>query len=127
MTRKAMVLSLVVGIFCLVGRSLAAHHSGFYDHDHPVTLSGIVTKYEMTSPHGRILFDVKDERGNIVSWIAVTAPPQRLYRAGWNTKTLTAGDRITITGAPTTRPGIREMRMLKVVTPGGKTLSQGDE
>ena len=125
MMRKANVLCVVGMLF--VGGSLAAHHSGNYDNEHPITVSGIVTKYEMVSPHGRIVIDTKDQKGNIVTWVAVTAPPQRLYRSGWNKNTLKPGDRITLTGAPTRNKGMREMRMLKVVTPDGRTLSEGNE
>lgn len=111
---------------CVGASSMAAHHSGNYDPEHPVTVSGTVTKYDMVSPHGRILLDVKDPSGKTVTWIAVTAPPQRLYRSGWNKNTLKPGDRITLTGAPA-RSGAKEMRMLKVVTPDGRTLSEGNE
>ena len=118
------IFGSVLALCC--GAVLAAHHSGNYDNAHPVTVSGTVTTYEMVSPHGKIVVETKDPRGNTVTWVVVTAPPQRLYRSGWNKYTLKAGDRITLTGAPA-RSGSKEMRMLKVVTPDGKTLSEGNE
>lgn len=125
MKSSTVVLLSAAGMFLAAG-SLAAHHSGNYDNDHPITFSGTVTVYQMVSPHGKIVVETKDPRGNIVTWTVVTAPPQRLYRSGWNKYTLKAGDRITLTGAPT-RSGVKEMRMLKVIMADGKTLSEGNE
>ena len=118
--------SMAVGVLLLSG-SLWAHHAGsLYDREHPVTVVGSVTEYLFTNPHVQIHFEGKDEGGNVVKWVAESAPPQRLYRAGWNTKTLKAGDQITVTGAPY-KDGRKFLSIRKLVGPDGKVLSEGAE
>ena len=119
------VLAVAVGL--LVAGPTFAHHSGaIYDREHPITLQGTVTEFRFTNPHSQILFEVKEENGNMVEWIAFHDPPGRLYRAGWNTKTLKPGDQITVTGAPA-RDGRKIMNVRKVVGPKGQVLSEGAE
>ena len=85
----------------MVSSSLLAHHSAsIYDRDHIVTLTGTVTEFAFANPHVQIYFDVTDGKGNTETWIAESGPPNRLYRAGWTSKTLKPGDKITVTGSP---------------------------
>ena len=104
---------------------MMAHHAGTaYDSEHPITLTGIVTGYQLVSPHTQILFDVKDDKGNVTSWVALAGPPQRMYRNGWRADSLKAGDKVTVTGAPS-KDGHKYMGAEKVVGPDGKTLGAG--
>ena len=101
MKRKLLVPLLLAAAFLLVSGSMLAHHSAtIYDRDHIVTLTGTVTEFSFVNPHVEIHFDVIDGNGNTEHWIAESGPPNKLYRAGWNAKTLKPGDRITVTGAP---------------------------
>src|SRR5271156_638067 len=94
------VLRILVG-FTVVSASLMAHHAGsLYDRDNPVTIVGEVVSYEFINPHTRITINVKDAQGNVIKWVAESAPPQRLYRAGWKTDTLKKGDKVTVVGSP---------------------------
>ena len=72
----------------------------------------------------QVHFKVKDEQGNVEQWIVQSAPPQRLYRAGWNAKSLKPGDEITVTGAPA-KDGSKIMNNRKLVGPKGKVLLEG--
>src|SRR6266404_7935847 len=94
--------SAVIAIVLLAAAVPAlAHHAGsLYDRDHNISVTGTVTKYEFMNPHTRITFEAKDDQGNIVKWVAESAPPQRLYRSGWRTDSLKPGDVITVTGFP---------------------------
>ena len=106
---------------------LLAHHAGAtYDTEHPVTLTGTVTEYQLVNPHTQIHFDVKDAQGNVVNWVALSGPPQRLYRSGWRADTLKPGDQVTITGSPS-KDGRKFMGVKKVVGPDGSTLSAEGE
>ena len=88
-------------VLLMVSGPMFAHHGGAqYDTKHPVTMTGTVTEYMFTNPHVQIHFDVTGENGSVEKWIAETASPQRLFGFGWNAKTLKAGDKITVTGAP---------------------------
>ena len=127
MTKKLPVLIAIAVSAFVVSAPLFAHHAAaLYDRDHPITLKGIVTEYLFTNPHVQIKFDVKDENGNVANWDAESAPPQRLYRAGWNTKTLKPGDEITVTGAPY-KDGRKQLSVQKLTTPSGKELRDGAE
>lgn len=111
-----MVASLVVASVPLV-----AHHSTtMYDREHPVTLTGTVKEFRFFSPHLQIQFDVKDQNGNVVTWLASGPPAVRLGRMyGWTTKSLKPGDVITITGSPLL-DGTKGVLMLKLVGPSGE-------
>jgi uncharacterized protein DUF6152 len=124
--KLAIVGAVTFGLF-LVGAPVFAHHAqGTYDRDHPITVTGTVTEFEFINPHVRIHFDVKDENGVVVHWVAETAPPQRLFRVGWNRNSLKPGDSITITGFPS-KDGKKTMGVRKLVPPGGGALTEGNE
>jgi hypothetical protein len=80
---------------------LAAHHSfgAEYDVDKPITLTGTVTKVELTNPHSHFYLDVADENGNVTNWKFEGYNPAVLYRIGWKKDTtIKPGDRITVFG-----------------------------
>lgn len=120
---------ILLGVVALlaVASSLFAHHAGsLYDRDHTITLTGTVTEYSFNNPHTKIVFDVTDDKGTVTSWVAESAPPQRMYRAGWKRNTLKAGDKITVTGNPL-KDGRHEMSVRKLTTADGQVLSEGAE
>jgi hypothetical protein len=103
-----------------------AHHAGTaYDPEHPITLSGTVTGFQLVSPHTQIHFDVKDEKGNVTSWVALSGPPQRMYRSGWKSDTLKAGDQITVTGPPS-KDGSKYLGVKKIVVNGQVLTGEGE-
>lgn len=116
------VVALTLGV---APSSIRAHHAGsIYDRENHITLQGTVTEYVFTSPHVRIHFETKDENGKTEKWTALSAPPQRLYRAGWNMKTLKVGDPITVTGAPM-KGGSKVLNIRRLVAPSGQVLNEG--
>jgi hypothetical protein len=112
-------------ILCGAAGSLWAHHAGsVYDRENHITLQGTVTEYIFASPHVQIHFEAKDATGKSDKWIALSAPPQRLYRVGWKTNTLKAGDPITVTGAPR-KDGSKVVNIRRLVGPNGQVLNEG--
>ena len=98
--RLLTVLPVVVGHLLLAGL-VSGHHSNLgYDRDHPITLTGTVTKYVFTAPHTRISFDVKGANGVVTNWTIEAGPPHRMFKSGWTRDSLKPGDAITVTGAP---------------------------
>jgi uncharacterized protein DUF6152 len=125
-SKLPIVLTVAVGCL-LTAAPIFAHHAGsFYDRNHPVSLTGTVTEFEFTNPHVRIHFDVKDENGVVTNWVAESAPPQRIYRAGWNRNSLKPGDTITVDGLPS-KDGKKWLSIQKLVSSGGKVLTAGAE
>ncbi len=120
------VLAMAVGLLMVSG-TMFAHHSGsVYDAEHLVTLKGTVTAFKFINPHVQIHFEVKDENGNVVKWVALSAPLQRMYRAGWNRNTLKPGNQVTVIGAPA-KNGRKVMGLWKLVGPGGLVLTEKDD
>ena len=126
---KKTVFAALAGsvILLMVSAPLFAHHAGsLYDREHPVTLTGTVTKYLMINPHAQVHFEVKDENGNVTTWVAETAGPQRLLRVGWNKNTLKPGDKITVTGAQF-KDGRKYLSIYKLEGGNAPVLTEGAE
>jgi hypothetical protein len=125
MIRKLFPMFVAGVVLLLISAPMFAHHGGAqYDTKNPVTLTGTVTEYMFTNPHVQIHIDVKDESGNVQKWIAETASPQRLFSFGWNAKSLKAGDKVTVTGAPL-KDGQKIVTVIKVVGGNAPVLTQG--
>ena len=62
----------------------------------PVTLKGIVVKWEMMNPHGWSTVDVTEPGGDKVRWMVETSNPNGLMRLGWTKNSLKPGDQIMI-------------------------------
>jgi uncharacterized protein DUF6152 len=126
MKRKLLVvLALAVGLVVVVSPLFAHHGLAPYDKDHPVTLTGTVTEFDFVNPHVRVRFEVKDANGGVTTWVAESAPPQKMYRAGWNRLSLKPGDVITVTGYAL-KDGKKVIAIKKLVPAnGGLVLSEG--
>ena len=96
MTLKFPVAALLTA--SLFATAALAHHSfeAEYDANKPITLVGVVTKFEWTNPHARFYVDVKDEQGHTVNWNLELASPNALVHQGWKRTSLKVGDRITV-------------------------------
>ncbi len=87
-----------------------AHHSiALYDTDHLVTIKGVVTRIEWTSPHVFVYFKSDDAKAEHAEWSMELDPPVLLRRYGWSKSTVKVGDAISCTGAPA-RSGAKAMR-----------------
>jgi len=98
--RKKLAIS-AVGLFLLAAIPVLAHHSfaAEYDANKPITLKGVVVKFDWVNPHSRLYMDVKDDAsGNMAHWELETGNITSLQRRGWRRDTLKPGDAIVITG-----------------------------
>jgi hypothetical protein len=98
--RLSIALALAAGVLA-ASASVRAHHSqSEFNLKARVEVEGTVTKLEWKSPHGRLYVDVKNAKGEVVSWNFELPSPNTLMRRGWTRDTLKTGDRVTVAGAP---------------------------
>ena len=126
MTRRIAWFGVLVGI-AYIAMPLSAHHSfgAEYDASKPVTLTGVVTKVELTNPHTHFYLDVTDDSGKVVNWKFEGYNPATLYRVGWTKATmLKQGDKITVFGWRA-RDGGNWAHSREITLSGGKKLFFG--
>ena len=73
-----------LGILLAATASVQAHHSfsATYDGNKPVTLRGTVSKLGWSNPHAHIYVDVKNQKGEVVTWEVESAGASNLLKAG---------------------------------------------
>lgn len=100
-----------------------AHHSFavYFDSSKEVTIKGKVTAFRFTNPHGLVVLETADARGQVREWRAETNAPVVLQRRGWTRASLKAGDEVTITGWPS-RDGKPYMRLRRAVHADGRLI-----
>jgi hypothetical protein len=115
-------LALVVG-FVVVGVPLFAHHGTgvAYDTEKQVTMKGTVTEWIWANPHCGLLFDVTDDKNNVVHWGAELTNPHALSQAGFSKDILKPGDKITITGH-LSKSGAPRISSSRIVLADGRVL-----
>src|SRR6266478_10177259 len=95
-----LAVSIAVGIL-LVSVPLLAHHgTAALDTGKEVTLKGTVTEWFWANPHCFLQFDVKDDSGNVVHWVAEASNPPDMINHGWTKGALKDGDHVTVTLIP---------------------------
>ena len=118
-------LMTVAGLLAFSTPMLAHHGSRVsYDLSKQITMKGVVTEYQYQNPHIYIMYDVKDENGNVVHWGAETNSPVVQARFGWDRRTLKPGDEITVTLNPA-KGGASRGYLAKLVTADGKVTELG--
>ena len=90
------IMAVALG-FLLVSSRVSAHHgANLYDMTKTVMLKGTLAKFYWGNPHNEVTVDVKDDKGNVVQWVAYTEPPLVMLERGWTRKSLTIGDEVTV-------------------------------
>jgi DNA/RNA endonuclease YhcR with UshA esterase domain len=120
--RTTHLLALAVAL-AAVPMAAQAHHSfaAFFDPDKSVTVTGTVTEFRFTNPHGMIALDVKKPDGSIEKWRAETNAPVVLVQRGWTRNVIKPGDVVTIDGWPS-RDGRNYMRLRDMKDAHGKPI-----
>ena len=117
-----MSLALVGGLSIVCGPVLAHHGSASYKTDKAVVMKqATVTKFLWANPHTMLLFDVKDDKGNISHWAGEAGSPAAVRLLGWNKNSLHPGDVITVQLYPSKFES-HVGRLDKIVLSNGTTL-----
>ncbi len=94
---KFLIVLALAGCVSIPCLPLAAHHgNAVYDATNQINLKGTVTQFVWANPHCVLLFDVTDEGGQVVHWMAETENPASMTTMGWTRSSLKPGDPITI-------------------------------
>ena len=90
-------LALVVGLLAVCGLLFAHHGNVAYDTSKAVVLKGAtVTKFVWANPHAFVMFDAKDDKGNVLHWAGEAGSPSALGPLGWSSTSVQPGDVITV-------------------------------
>jgi hypothetical protein len=120
---KSLLLLLTLGI-ALVSTTepLLAHHStAMYDMAAPVTVTGVVKRFEWTNPHAFIYLEVKDDKGNVEEWAIEMMSLNHLKSYGWARDLVKPGDVISCTGGRA-KSGLPAMLSSLMKLPDGRTI-----
>ena len=93
-----LAIGLVLNCALMTAPAIAHHSTSMYDMANPVTVSGVVKRFEWTNPHAFAYLQVKDEKGNVVEWEVEMMSLNHLRNYGWTRGTLKPGDVISCTG-----------------------------
>jgi hypothetical protein len=122
--RLAASLLWIVGLFAFSVPLLAHHGTGVaYEVEKEVTLKGTVAEWIWSNPHCGLLFDVTDEKGNVVHWGAELGNPHMLSQAGLGRDTFKPGDTVTVVGHPA-RSGAPRVSLSNVTLADGRVLPE---
>ncbi len=90
-------MKFVVGLLAVCGLLVAHHGNVAYDTSKAVVLKGgTVTKFVWANPHCFIMFDAKDDKGNVQHWAGEAGSPSALGPLGWTSTSVQPGDVITV-------------------------------
>jgi hypothetical protein len=116
------LLALGVGLLIVCGPALAHHGSAAYANRMTELKQATVTKFLWSNPHSLLDFDVKDDEGNVVHWVAETGSPSAMTPVGWSKTSVQPGDIITVYIWPA-KSGNPVGRLHHIVLPDGTVLN----
>ena len=96
MKTRLIALSLLAGVLAFCLPVFAHHGNAAYEGPLIEIKNATVTKLLWANPHTIILFDVKDDKGELVHWNAELGSPSALTNVGWNKASLQPVDKITV-------------------------------
>jgi hypothetical protein len=102
------------------------HHSfaAEFDGSKAIRKTGVISKVEWTNPHSYIYIDVKDEKGNIVTWGCEGGAPVALSRRGFKKNDIKIGDTVTVDGYPA-KDGSHLMDARRITLTDGRSFYGG--
>ena len=112
---------VLVAIGLSTATALAHHSFAMFDNSRSVTLTGIVQRYQWTNPHGYLELHVPGGPDSKHYTLELTSI-NMLSRAGWTSRTLHFGDKVTAMMAPL-RDGQPGGLLLELTLPTGKVMN----
>jgi hypothetical protein len=123
MYRRRSLRTGAVALFVLVSSvGVWAHHSfAVFDHTQSVTVTGTITSFQWTNPHGFLEMEYRAADGTIKHYTIELTSINMLARAGWTSRSIKAGAKGKAIVAPllSGEPG---GLLLEVTLDDGRTL-----
>jgi hypothetical protein len=110
-----------VALFVLCSAAFAHHGAAAYGDKVTVFKEATVTKFIWANPHSILLFDVKDDKGNVTHWAGEAGSPSAIGILGWTKNSVQPGDVLTIY-IFAAKSGNSVGRLNKIVFADGKVL-----
>jgi uncharacterized protein DUF6152 len=111
----------VLGFAALMSTSAFAHHgaASIYDMGKETTIKATVTEYVWTNPH--VELGISTSGGTKTDLLLELGSPPNIRNRGWSSRTVKAGDVVTVTFHPGLR-GAKIGVVVKMITADGKEL-----
>lgn len=116
--------TLLLGVLLILSAvPVVAHHSFAtqYDTEKAIVLKGSVMMLDLVNPHCWLYVNVKDGKGELISWGIELGPIRELQLQGWDKTTVKPGTEVTIEGFPA-KNGSKTVSARSVRLPDGRSL-----
>jgi hypothetical protein len=120
-TGRLKFFALLVSAMAICAPLFAHHGAAAYADKIVVFKDATVTKFVWSNPHNIVMFDVKDESGNVTHWAGEAGSPSATGLLGWNRNSFQAGDVVTVYIYPA-KSGNPVGRLNKIVFADGHVL-----
>ena len=124
--KLSMFITMILGLLAISGPMLAHHGSNAYSDKLLVLKDATVTKFVWANPHSIVMFDAKDDAGNMAHWAAEAGSPSALGLIGWTKNSVRPGDVITVYMYPA-KSGNPVGRLSRIVLSDGSTLKDSQQ
>ena len=114
-------MALLANVLFACGPLFAHHGAAAYADKIVVLKDATVTKFLWANPHNIVMFDVKDDSGNITHWAGEAGSPSATGLLGWTRNSFQPGDVITVY-IYAAKSGNPVGRLNKIVFADGKIL-----
>jgi len=124
--RQAYPSLLAAGVALALAGAAGAHHSfaTHYDASKSTQITGVVTRWDLRSPHSFIFMNVPNDQGGVTPYEVELHSLPVLTRMGYSPSTFKPGDRITVNAWPNRSPANPLVFGIGVITAGGVALGQ---
>jgi hypothetical protein len=121
---KALLAALACAVVLAAPAPALAHHSAAgVDQTKTVTIVGVLKEFKWANPHSWMDIDVTDDKGQNKLWSVEMTAPAYLARAGWTSKTVKPGDKVTVSLRPM-KNGDPGGLFVNITLPDGRVLGQ---
>ena len=121
---KIPIVGCALMLVVLASTAALAHHSAAgVDQTKSVTIVGLLKEFKCANPHSWMDIDVTNDKGETTLWSVEMTAPAYLARAGWTSKTVKPGDKVTVTVRPM-KNGDPGGLFVNITLPDGRVLGQ---